>query len=142
MFEKPKESSQHLKPLYIRGHIDGRPISWMLVDGGAVVYLMLYFVFKKLGREDGKLMKANLTLNGVGGGATRWMPKVSPPGNSVWGASRSLPLSSSSRCEVTIVLFWGTIGLTQIGLVCAFYFASGFDSVNRWYTQMHRLTLL
>jgi hypothetical protein len=35
MFEKPKESSQHLKSLYIRGHIDGRPISRMLINGGA-----------------------------------------------------------------------------------------------------------
>jgi hypothetical protein len=48
-FKKPKESSQHLKPLYIRGHIDGRPISKMLVDGGAAVNLMPYAVFKKLG---------------------------------------------------------------------------------------------
>jgi hypothetical protein len=33
VFEKPKESSQHLKPLYIRGHIDGKLISRMLIDG-------------------------------------------------------------------------------------------------------------
>jgi hypothetical protein len=26
MFEKPKESSHHLKMLYIQGHIDGKPI--------------------------------------------------------------------------------------------------------------------
>jgi hypothetical protein len=56
-----------LKPLYIRGHIDKRPISWMLVDGGAAINLMSYFVFKKLGREDGDVMKANLILNSVGG---------------------------------------------------------------------------
>jgi hypothetical protein len=49
MFKKPKESSQHLKPLYIRGHIDGRLISRMLVDGSAAVNLMSYSVFKKLG---------------------------------------------------------------------------------------------
>jgi hypothetical protein len=66
MFEKPEESSQHLKPLYIRGHIDEKPISGMLVDGGGAVNQMLYSVFKKLGREDDKLVKTNLTLNGVG----------------------------------------------------------------------------
>jgi hypothetical protein len=27
VFEKPEESSQHIKPLCVRGHIDGRPIS-------------------------------------------------------------------------------------------------------------------
>jgi hypothetical protein len=40
MFEKPKESNQHLKPLYVQGHIDGRLISRMLVDGGAAVNLI------------------------------------------------------------------------------------------------------
>jgi hypothetical protein len=67
MFEKLEESSQHLKPLYIRGHIDGKPISRMLVDGGVAVNLIPYSVFKKLGRKDNELMKTNLTLNDVGG---------------------------------------------------------------------------
>jgi hypothetical protein len=67
ILEKPKESSQLLKSLYIQGHIDGKPISRMLIDYGAVVNLMPSFVFKKLGREDDELMKTNLTLNGVGG---------------------------------------------------------------------------
>jgi hypothetical protein len=40
VFEKPEESSQHLKPLYIQGHINGKPIYRMLVDGDAVVDLM------------------------------------------------------------------------------------------------------
>jgi hypothetical protein len=67
MFEKLEESSQHLKPLYIRGHIDGKPISRMLVDGGAVVNLISYIVFKKLGREDDELVNTNLMPNGMGG---------------------------------------------------------------------------
>jgi hypothetical protein len=53
MFEKPEELSQHLKPLYVRSHIDGKPISRMLINGGTAVNLMPYSVFKKLGtRED------------------------------------------------------------------------------------------
>jgi hypothetical protein len=68
VFEKPEEWSKHLKPLYVRGHIDGRPISRMLVDDGTAVNLMLYFVIKKLGREDGELVKTRLTLNDSGGG--------------------------------------------------------------------------
>jgi hypothetical protein len=67
VFEKPEESSQHLKSLYVRGHIDGKPISRMLVDGGAAVNLMPYSVFRKLGRKDDELVKTNLMLNGVGG---------------------------------------------------------------------------
>jgi hypothetical protein len=38
----------------------------MLIDGSAVVNLMSYSVFKKLERKDDKLVKTNLTLNGVG----------------------------------------------------------------------------
>jgi hypothetical protein len=67
MFEKSEESSQHLKPLYIRGHIAGKSVSRMLVDGGATVNLMSYAVFKKLGREDDELVKTNLMLYNVGG---------------------------------------------------------------------------
>jgi hypothetical protein len=39
----------------------------MLIDGGAVINLMPYSVFKKLGREDDKLVKTNLMLNGMWG---------------------------------------------------------------------------
>jgi hypothetical protein len=66
MFKKSEESSQQMKPLYIRGHIDGRSISRMLLDGGAAVILMRYSIFKKLGQEDDELVKTNLMLNGVG----------------------------------------------------------------------------
>jgi hypothetical protein len=69
VFEKPEKSSQHMKLLYVRGHIDRMPISRMLINGDVAVNLMSYSVFKKLGREDDELMKTNLTLNGVG--ATR-----------------------------------------------------------------------
>jgi hypothetical protein len=39
----------------------------MLIDDGAAVDLMTYSVFKKLVWEDDKLVKTNLTLNGIGG---------------------------------------------------------------------------
>jgi hypothetical protein len=47
VFEKPEQSSQHQKSLYVRGHIDGKPISRILIDGTAVVNLMSYSIFKK-----------------------------------------------------------------------------------------------
>jgi hypothetical protein len=40
----------------------------MLVDGGAIVNLMLYSLYKKLGGSDEELIKTNMTVNGVGGG--------------------------------------------------------------------------
>jgi hypothetical protein len=80
VFEKPEELSQHLKPLYIRGHINGKPISRMLIDGGASINLMLYSFFKKLGRENDELVKTNLMLNSVG--VTCWRLGVSTPWSS------------------------------------------------------------
>jgi hypothetical protein len=53
--------------LYNRGQIDGKVISRILIDGDAVVNLMPYSVFKKLGREDDELVKSNLMLNGMAG---------------------------------------------------------------------------
>jgi hypothetical protein len=67
MFEKPEELSQHLKLLYIRDHIDGRPISRMLIDGGTAINLIPYSVFKMLGSENDELAKTKLMLNGVEG---------------------------------------------------------------------------
>jgi hypothetical protein len=68
VFQKPKESDNHLKALYMRGHINGKPISRMLVDGGAIVNLMPYSLYMKLGRTDEELIKTNMTVSGVGGG--------------------------------------------------------------------------
>jgi hypothetical protein len=65
-FTKPKESVIHLKPLFVRGHIDGVPIAKMLVDGGAAVNLMPYSSYRKLGKQDDELVKTNMTLSGVG----------------------------------------------------------------------------
>jgi hypothetical protein len=102
VFKKSEESSQYLKPLYIQGHSDGKPISRKLIDDNAVVNLMLYAMFKKLGQEDDELVKTNLTLNDVwGGGATRWRPEASSPWSSPWGANCSLSCSSLWRYKVT-----------------------------------------
>jgi hypothetical protein len=68
VFQKPKESDNHLKALYMRGHINGRPISRMLFDGGAIVNLMPYSLYKKLGGTDEDLIKTNMTVSGVGEG--------------------------------------------------------------------------
>jgi hypothetical protein len=68
IFQKPKDTDNHLKVLYMKGHINGKPISRMLVDGGAVVNLMSYSLFKNLGGSDEELIKTNRTASGVGGG--------------------------------------------------------------------------
>ena len=48
VFQKPKESDNHLKALYMRGHVIGKPISRMLVDDGAIVNLTPYLFTRSL----------------------------------------------------------------------------------------------
>ena len=51
IFNKPAKH-RHLKALYVKGFVDGKPMSKMLVDGGASVNLMLYTIFASLARDQ------------------------------------------------------------------------------------------
>ena len=52
----------------MRGHINRKPVSHMLVDSGAIVNLMPYSLYKKLGGMDEELIKMNMTVSSIGGG--------------------------------------------------------------------------
>jgi hypothetical protein len=67
VFKKLAESGDHLKLLYIPGHLDGTPLTHMLVDGGSTVNVMTYSTFKKLGKTDVELIKTNMTIMDIGG---------------------------------------------------------------------------
>jgi hypothetical protein len=67
VFQKPSEKDNHLKVLNMRGHINGKMVTRMFVDGGAIVNLMPYFLYKKLGSRDEELIKTNMTVSGIGG---------------------------------------------------------------------------
>ena len=68
IFEKPKEKSyKHLKGLYLKGFIDGKPVNRMLVDTGAAVNLMPYSVLRRLGHFSADLIKTNVMLNDFNG---------------------------------------------------------------------------
>jgi hypothetical protein len=49
VFEKPAVAGEHMKPLYIKGHLDGKPVGRMMVDGGASVNIMPLALFERLG---------------------------------------------------------------------------------------------
>jgi hypothetical protein len=67
IFKKSAELGDHLKPMYNRGHLDSTPVALMLVDGGAMVNVMPYSTFKKLGKTDAKLIKTNMMITDIGG---------------------------------------------------------------------------
>ena len=43
------KESKHLRPLFMKGYINGKSMTKMLVDGGAAVNIMLYMMYQKLG---------------------------------------------------------------------------------------------
>ena len=66
IFDKPVKH-RHLKALYIKGLVDGKPMNKMLVDGGASVNLMPYTTFRKLDKGPGDLIETNMMLKDFGG---------------------------------------------------------------------------
>jgi hypothetical protein len=65
IFTKPKESFNHLKLLFVHHHIDGTPISRMLIDRGVILNLMPYSLYRKLGKHDSELIRTTMMFNGV-----------------------------------------------------------------------------
>jgi hypothetical protein len=64
IFEKLREKNyKHLKALYLKGYINGQPVSRMLVDTGAAVNIMPYAVLRRLGHSVGDLIKTNIMLS-------------------------------------------------------------------------------
>ena len=70
IFDKPVKH-RHLKALYVKGFVDGKPMSKMLVDGGAYVNLMPYTTFCKLDKGPGDLIETDMMLKDFGGIASK-----------------------------------------------------------------------
>jgi hypothetical protein len=64
-FKKPKHHVNHLKPLHVKGHINGTLVHNMLVDSRAIVNVMPYPLYKKLGGTDEQLVRTNMMITGV-----------------------------------------------------------------------------
>jgi hypothetical protein len=70
VFEKLENPGAHMKPLFIRGHLDGMLIRLMLIDGGASINILSLSLFKKVGHIEGDLKCTNLSLSGFAGDPT------------------------------------------------------------------------
>jgi len=48
IFEKPADNErQHLKALFVKGRVDGQPMTKILVDGGSALNIMPYAVYRE-----------------------------------------------------------------------------------------------
>ena len=55
----------------MKGFVNGRPMSKMLVDGGVSVNLTPYTTFRKLGKGPEDLIKTDMMLKDFGGNASK-----------------------------------------------------------------------
>jgi hypothetical protein len=70
VFDKPAKNrhmrpakNRHMRPLYLKGYVNGKPLTKMFVDGGAAVNVMPYTTFRKLGMGPGDLTPTSIILN-------------------------------------------------------------------------------
>jgi hypothetical protein len=65
-FDKPAKN-RHMRPLYLKGYVNGKPLTKMFVDGRAAVNVMPYTTFLKFGMGPGDLTPTNIILNDFAG---------------------------------------------------------------------------
>jgi hypothetical protein len=61
-FDKSAKN-RHMRLLYLRGYVNGKPLTKMFVDGGAAVNVMPYTTFRKLDMGPGDLTPTSIVLN-------------------------------------------------------------------------------
>jgi hypothetical protein len=72
VFEKRTVSMcQHLKPLYIKAHMDGRPVNRVLVDNGAAINILPTSMLRKLFKTESDLIATDIFVSSFAGGATK-----------------------------------------------------------------------
>jgi hypothetical protein len=52
-----------MRPLYLRGYVNGKPLTKMFVDGGDAANVMPYTTFRKLGMGPKDLTPTSIVLN-------------------------------------------------------------------------------
>jgi hypothetical protein len=109
-FDKPEDKERmHLRPLYIKGYVDGRLMTKMLVDGGAAVNLMSYATYRKLGKGEEDLIKTDMMLKDFEGKAS---PARVAINDELMIGSKSLPTTFSiinGKGSYNLLLGWDWI---------------------------------
>ena len=57
------EMMRHIKPLYVRAHLNGRPVSKVLIDNRSTVNVMPLRMLRDLGRSISDLIKTEVVVS-------------------------------------------------------------------------------
>ena len=72
ILEKPSiEMTRHIRPLYIKAHLNGKPISRVLIDDRSVVNVIPSRMLAILGRTEEDLIPTNVTVSAFTGEVTK-----------------------------------------------------------------------
>jgi len=67
----PEEMTKHLRPLYIRAHIDGKPVSSVLVDNGAAVHILQLRMVRRLSKSEQDFIPSEVSVTSFDGGVAQ-----------------------------------------------------------------------
>ena len=64
ILEKPTVvMTMHIRPLYVRAHFNGKPVSKVLVDNGSAINVMPLRMLRALGRNIGDLIETEVSVS-------------------------------------------------------------------------------
>ena len=64
ILEKPSmEMTRHIKPVYVRAHLNGRPVSKVLIDNGSTVNVMTLRMLRALRRSISDLIEIEVVVS-------------------------------------------------------------------------------
>ena len=64
ILEKPSvEMTRHIKPLYVRAHLIGRPVSKVPIYNGSVINVMSLRMLRDLGRSISDLIETKVVVS-------------------------------------------------------------------------------
>jgi hypothetical protein len=66
-FQNPEDLGTYMWPLFVMGYLQGKPLHWIMVDGGVEVNVMPLATFEKMGYHEGELMKTNTSPSAFSG---------------------------------------------------------------------------
>ena len=78
ILEKPSlEMTKHIKPLYIKAHLNSKPCSRILVDNGSAINVIPLRLLNALGKSEEDLISTDITISAFTGeitGVSRVLP--------------------------------------------------------------------
>ncbi|XP_073046152.1 uncharacterized protein [Primulina eburnea] len=100
--------TKHIKPLYIIAHVNGKPLSRVLIDNESAVNILPYRILQKLGKNVDDLIPTEVSVATFTGKSTKTLGVL--PTNVTVGSRSSLSaffvVNSSASFYALLGIYW------------------------------------